>query len=54
MKDQIRLIPMIDTNMSTTSDYARIHKNIKKMVQFKFINFKVQYKVKRVREKNNA
>jgi len=33
MKDQTRLILMSDTNMSTTSDHAKTHKNIKKIGQ---------------------
>jgi len=37
MKDQTRLIQMSYTNMSKTSDIARTQKNIKKMVQFKFL-----------------
>jgi len=37
MKYQTRLIPMSDTNMSTTLDHVRAPKNIKKMGQFKFL-----------------
>jgi len=37
MKDQTRFIPMSNTNMSKASDHARTHKNIKKMVQTKFL-----------------
>jgi len=37
MKDQTRLIQMSYTNMRKASNHAKTHKNIKKIVQFKFL-----------------
>jgi len=54
MKYQTRLIHMSYTNMSKASNNARTQEYKKDGLIEISLNFKVQYKVRRVREKSNA